>query len=296
MTDELRDLLRESAAAHRPDRARILARVERGTARPEPPARPFGRVRRLGRGRGGVLSWPRVVLATLATAGALAVGSLAVATVFHAPDPPQVATDPAPPASVSPSPVPPSPAPSPSTDPTGTPHAPPPPSTTPAGPGPDPGRSASGSPSAGPRATPPAAGSRTQDGPLWADGSVDPDSTVRWARSNVTLKTSSPLTALTVELRIALTDGVRSTGGRQSLPAGDFAVSVRTEGGFLVYRWTLRAGRTVPAGEHLFAGQYDHATGGRDAHDDSYAVRATAARGGGPDGGASVWGDFARSR
>ncbi|MFD3676971.1 hypothetical protein [Streptomyces sp. NPDC058613] len=294
MTDELRDLLRESAAAHRPDRARMLARVERGTARPEPPARPFGR------GRGGAVSWPRVVLATLATAGALAVGSFAVATVFHAPDPPQVATDPAPPASVSPSPAPPASAPpSPSTAPTGTgtgsPPASPPPSTAPAGPGPDPGRTASGSPSVGSRATPPAAGSRTEDGPLWADGSVDPDSTVRWARSNVTLKTSSPLTALTVELRIALTEGVRSTGSRQSLPAGDFAVSVRTDGGFLVYRWTLKPGRTVPVGQHLFVGQYDHATGGRDANDDSYGAEATAARGGGPDGRASVRGDFART-
>lgn len=293
MTDELRDLLRESAAAHRPDRARILARVERGTARPEPPARPFGRGS--GSGSGRVLSWPRVVLATLATAGALAVGSFAVATVFHAPDPPQVATDPpqvatdpAPPAPVSPSPsTPASVPPSPSTTPTGPPPAPsPPPSTAPAGRGPAPERSASGSPSAG---------SRTEDGPLWADGSVDPDSTVRWARSNVTLKTSSPLTALTVELRIALTEGVRSTGSRQSLPAGDFAVSVRTDGGFLVYRWTLKPGRTVPVGEHLFAGQYDHATGGRDANGDSYGAEATAARGGGPDGRASVRGDFART-
>ncbi|MCM9083516.1 hypothetical protein L1606_36530 [Streptomyces spororaveus] len=232
MTDELRGLLRESAEAHQPDRARMLARVERGTARP-------GTARRSrDRERTRALSWPRIVLATLATAGTLTASALMVVDVdaVHDPDPPR-------------------------------------------------------SPSAVGRAVPPtAAGSRTEDGPLWADGSVDPHSNAYWAQSNVTLKAGEPLTALVVELRIALTEGVKDTGNWRTRPAADFDLSARQEGGFLVYRWTLKPGRTVPPGEHVFAGQYDHATGGRDAKDDTYRIDATA---GAAERGASVWGGFA---
>jgi hypothetical protein len=34
----------------------------------------------------------------------------------------------------------------------------------------------------------------------------------------------------------------------------------------------LKEGRTVPAGEWVFAGQYDHDRGGRDAGRDSYVI------------------------
>ncbi|MFJ3725744.1 hypothetical protein ACIPYQ_24665 [Streptomyces sp. NPDC090045] len=235
MTDELRGLLRESAEAHLPDRARMLARVERGTARP-------GTARRSrDRERTRALSWPRIVLATLATAGTLTASALMVVAAVHTPDPPR--------------------------------------------------NPMAAAPSAGGHAVPPtAAGSRTEDGPLWADGSVDPHSNAYWAQSNVTLKAGEPLTALVVELRIALTEGVKDTGSWRTRPAADFDLSARQEGGFLVYRWTLRPGRTVPPGEHVFAGQYDHAAGGRDAKDDTYRIDATA---GAAESGAAVWGGFA---
>ncbi|WP_405436502.1 hypothetical protein OG373_06135 [Streptomyces avidinii] len=234
MTDELRGLLRESAEAHLPDRARMLARVERGTARPGTARRPRGRERT------STLSWPKILLATLATAGTLTVSALTVVAVVHTPDPPR--------------------------------------------------NPAAAAPSAAGRAASPTQGSRTEDGPLWADGSVDPHSNAYWAQSNVTLKTREPLTALVVELRIAVTEGVKDTGSWRTRPAEDFDLSARTEGGFLVYRWTLRPGRTVPPGEHVFAGQYDHATGGRDAKDDTYRIDATA---GAAQSGAAVWGGFA---
>ena len=71
------------------------------------------------------------------------------------------------------------------------------------------------------------------DGPLWSDGSVDPHSNRFWAQSEVTVKTREPLSELTVELRIALTGGVNTTGSWRSLPEEDFAASAREEGGFL---------------------------------------------------------------
>ena len=70
--DELRARLHEAAEAHEPDRARILARVERGmTAK----ARPDHRAT-----RPPVFGWARVVSATAAVAGVLAVGGYAVAS------------------------------------------------------------------------------------------------------------------------------------------------------------------------------------------------------------------------
>jgi hypothetical protein len=135
-----------------------------------------------------------------------------------------------------------------------------------------------GTPQAGtpssPAASEPPAG--VEEGPLWSDGSVDPHSNEFWAQSNVTLKTSARLTALTVELRIAQTGGVSSTGAWRSLPEEDFALAVDERDGFVVYTWTLKEGRTVEPGEWVFAGQYDHARGGRDAGDDSYTATATA--------------------
>lgn len=121
---------------------------------------------------------------------------------------------------------------------------------------------------------------------------VDPHSNPYWAQSNVTLRTTEPLSALTVELRVAATGGVNSTGSWRSLPEPDFTVSVNESGGYLVYRWTLRPGRTVPAGTHTFAGQYNHAEGDRDATGDyvtAHAVRASGAE-------AAVGDRFGRSR
>ncbi|WP_234317107.1 sigma factor [Streptomyces sp. NRRL WC-3744] len=40
--------------------------------------------------------------------------------------------------------------------------------------------------------------------------------------------------------------------------------------------WRLKEGRTVPAGEWVFAGQYGHERGGRDAGDDSYVMTGVA--------------------
>ncbi|WP_399030363.1 hypothetical protein [Streptomyces sp. 15-116A] len=103
---------------------------------------------------------------------------------------------------------------------------------------------------------------------------MDPHSNDYWAQSNVTLKTSTRLTELTVRLRVAQTGSVASTGAWRSLPEDDFGLTVEERGGFLVYTWTLKEGRTVPPGEWMFAAQYDHRRGGRDAGSDTYTVTA----------------------
>nr|WSW69931.1 hypothetical protein OG461_29105 [Streptomyces sp. NBC_00995] len=225
--EELSVRLREAAGAHRPDRERMLARVERGMAEGRPPARVV-------RPRRAAAPWLRVAGATAAVCAVVALGAVAV--------------------------------------------------TSAGGEGPRGQRAAAPvTSSPAPTAAPPAGlgALRTEDGPLWTDGAVDPHSNAYWAQSEVTLRTSEPLTSLTVELRIALTGGVNSTGSWRSLPEKDFTVSVTEDSGHLVYRWALRAGRTVPTGTHTFAGQYNHAEGDRDATGDyltAHAVRADGER------------------
>ncbi|MDX2935087.1 hypothetical protein [Streptomyces ipomoeae] len=259
--EELRARLRESAEAHEPDRARILARIERGMAAPEE------RRRSRKATRPPLWGWVRVVTATAGVAGVLAVGGYAVASAVKGEEPADQTV------AVSPTPV-------------DSPAATSRPPVQPEHPSPTPRRSderkkpdstPSRTPSATQAAPPelPTSGDE-EDGPLWSDGSVDPHSNDFWAQSNLTLKTGEQLTELIVQLRIAQTGGVTSAGAWRSLPEQDFDLTVEEADGFLVYTWVLKDGRTIPKGEYVFAGQYNHERGGRDAGDDSYAMTAKA--------------------
>ncbi|WP_406167382.1 hypothetical protein [Streptomyces sp. NBC_00996] len=272
--DELRAGLREAAKAHEPDRAHILARVERGMA--------GGNERRPARraARPPLLGWARVVGATAAVAGVLAVGGYAVASAVKDDTPAQqtVAVSPTPdpsPDATSRAPVAPDP-----THRSGTSRQSGKPSSSPST-TPTPGSSASAT------AQPPA--KDNQDGPLRSDGSVDPHSNEFWAQSNVTLKSGKQLSSLTVELRIRQTGGVTNAGSWRSLPEDDFTTTVAEQDGFLVYTWVLKPDHTVWPGEWVFAGQYDHDRGGRGAKDDSYSATATTTDG----ERSTVTGDFA---
>ncbi|MFE2236475.1 hypothetical protein ACFXA4_28465 [Streptomyces sp. NPDC059442] len=285
MTD-VGEHLRKAAESHQPDRARILARVERGTAGLAP-ARPGRRRRTV------AAPWHRVTLATIAATCALLVAGYVAAEALQDAVPRHDTS--AGPLPAEPGPGrsgPATPPPEPDRSGSGEPGRTPVPTATPPARTPDPDPSRTGSPATSGAPTPslPSGGVGTEDGPLWADGSVDPGSKTHWSQSNVTLKTRQPLTALTVELRVAQTGGVESSGLWQTLPEADFTRSVHEQNGTLVYRWELRGGRTVPAGTHVFAGQYDHATSGRNAVADRYEATADAAQ-----ETFRVGGDFART-
>ncbi|MFD9633565.1 superantigen-like protein SSL4 [Streptomyces violascens] len=261
MNEEIARRLREAAEAHRPDRARVLARVQRGVAGPavRHRARPFAR------------SGTRVALAGLATVGILATGGLAVAAIVATSSPSATVIAPATPSPTVSSPQPTSARP--------TPVAPAPVTT--------PGSSRPTPPATGPSA----AAGESRNGALWSAGSVDPHSTVYWTQSNLVLKTTQPLTSLTIEMRIVQTGGVRNTGTWQTLPSGDFTVTAQEAGGTLVYRWVLKPGLTVPAGSFEFAAQFNHAAGVRSAAGDGYRVDSK-----GSGDSASVRGGFVPTR
>ncbi|WP_234314635.1 hypothetical protein [Streptomyces sp. NRRL F-5135] len=283
--DDLGRRLRREARAHRPDRERMLARMERGMAGPDPaPAAGPGH---------RPAPWPRVAAVAGGAVGVLGLSLFALGPVVdgaHEPSRTVAATER--PAVAGPS------GPADAPEHSGTASRSPRATTGGAGSaasgtdGSDSAASAdaerspaAGRPSAGGSDASARAGTRSRY--LRSAGAVDPRSNAYWAQNNLTLTTERPLTALTVELRIAQTGGVRDTGSWRSLPMADFSVSVHAGGGALVFRWTLRDGATVPAGTHMFAAQYDHAEGGRDATGDRYTARASAVG-----GAAEVTGDF----
>ncbi|MFB6720606.1 hypothetical protein ACFCV3_10615 [Kribbella sp. NPDC056345] len=254
MNEEINRRLREAAEAHEPNRARIVARVERGLA--DPTMR--HRTRSIAR------SGPRAAIVALIAAATLATGGLAVAAIGGVPSRPAPAPSPAVRSPLVTS------TPTPSPRPTST--SPAPTTTVTARPTPPPD-------------------SRFQNGPLWSEGSIDPDSNIYWAQNNLVLRTTQPLTSLTVELRIAQTGAVRKTGNWQTLPSNDFTVTVQESRDALRYRWILKPGRTAPAGRHQFAAQYNHATGVRTGKRDSYHVHAQSSG-----GSSTVWGGFTPPR
>jgi cytoskeletal protein RodZ len=241
--DDLRRRLRETAEAHQPNREEMLVRIQRGMGRSDG----SDRARSFRRRKQG--SWLKVSLATLAVVGVSGLGGLAVAAGMR-----QRAPQPMTPAVVAP---------------TGeTASATPSPRASTA----KPPATASPTPSRRPTTT-----AKTADGPIVARGTINPRSNIYWAENDLTIDVAQPLTTLTVEIRIAQTGGVQHTGEWRTEPADDFTVTVAPADGFLVYRWTLKPGRTVPALREVFAAQYNHSTGKRDASKDTFRLETTVA-------------------
>ncbi|MEY9968442.1 hypothetical protein ABIA33_006526 [Streptacidiphilus sp. MAP12-16] len=66
------------------------------------------------------------------------------------------------------------------------------------------------------------------------------------------------------------------TGTWSTVRAADLVTTVTRDGSVLLYEFTLRPGATLAPGSYEFAGQYNHAPGGRDAGQDTYQATASA--------------------
>ncbi|MEV4274864.1 hypothetical protein [Actinoplanes xinjiangensis] len=268
--DRLRAALRAEAATHRPDRDAMLDRITTSAMRDTGHGR-----RRLGlRGRTGA-----VVAAAVAIFGGGGVGTWAL-TGADDRDPVNPAL-PVVTATATPRPD--------GTSPTG---GTPPAATTKPVPSRNtasarPGTSAPATPSSAPTSRRPA-GTGVSQGPLWSDGSIDPDSGDTSGASVVTLKTTETLTALDVVIRVARTDGLTSRGGTKQTPGASVTATVTEEPGAYLYRFTLSSADTLGPGTYTFTARYTYPSGGRDAGGDTYRAVATTAA-----GGLAVQGDFA---
>lgn len=290
---ELPERLREAAFAHRPDRGRMLARVERGMAAPEREPAPGAK----GPRRDRLLApWMRVTAVAAAVAGAIGVGGLAVGAGSGGGVPGQRGVTSGG-TSTSQSPAAASGASGSAADSVRSPrHG--------AGPGhhargagrsdaatapaaPVNGRAISSTEASGsgdPHGGPVSAAAAPSSGVI-SSGSLDAHSGPYRTESAVKLTNAQPLTSLTVTLWIARTTGVSDTSSSSSAPGTATTVSV--QGDYLVYSWTLGSGHTLAPGTYTFAGRFKHADNARDTSGDSYTVTAN-----GTDGQARADGGF----
>jgi len=240
-SDRVRAALRAEAAAHQPDTAAMLARVERGQA-----ALDLARAPRTGRRRAAV----RMAGVAMTVAALL---GLSVAVTWAA-----VGTD------VLRGPA------------HGPMMAPAPGSDSPAAQRPD---AVSRAPSATHASRSPAASPSTkgaQHGFLSSNGAIDGHNSIdNWTQSSVTVVTSQSATALEVTVRIVATPDLASTGSWSTVLAKDLVSTVEQQPDALVYRFTLKPESRLGPGTYVFAVQYNHALGGRDPSRDTYHVVAT---------------------
>jgi hypothetical protein len=242
-SDWVRAALRAEAAAHQPDRAAILARIERGQAAAE-----AGRAPRTGRRRTAVRisGIGMTVAALLGLSVAVtwaAVGTDVLRRPAHGP---MIASAPASGSSdAAQRPAPAGRAPSET-------HAP---------------RSPAASPSA----------KGVQQGFLRASGAIDAHNSINnWTQSSVTVVTSETLTSLEVSVRIAGSPNLASTGAWSTVLAEFLVTAIERQPDALVYRFTLKPGVTLAPASYVFGVQYNHAVGGRDPSRDTYHAVATA--------------------
>jgi hypothetical protein len=269
--DRLRAALRAEAASHRPDRDAMLDRITTAA------------MRDTGRRGAGVIGsrGPRFRMAAVVAAVVTVFGGGGVGTWALAGADDRDEAAPAPtvaPVTTAPSPV--------NTDPVSlTP-------TTPATTAPSPSRT---TPSVRPTTGKPSptltkgqpGNTRVAQGPLWSDGSIDPDSGDTQGASVVTLKTTEELTSLDVVIRVASTDGLTARGGTKQTPGASVTTTVVEERGAFLYRFTLSSADTLAPGTYTFTAKYTYPAGGRNAGGDTY--EATAAAGSAP---LNVYGNF----
>ncbi|MQS08202.1 hypothetical protein [Streptomyces alkaliphilus] len=97
-----------------------------------------------------------------------------------------------------------------------------------------------------------------------------------WSQSLLILNTERVLLELVVEVRLPVGEGISHTGDWLTLPAEEWETTVTRDGDDLVFRWRLREGAVVPVGEYTFAAQYDHPAGNRGVEADLFTVRGVA--------------------
>jgi hypothetical protein len=111
---------------------------------------------------------------------------------------------------------------------------------------------------------------------LSSSGLVDPHSTDTWAQSDVTVTSTREITALDLAISVDRAGGVRNTGSWSSIAASMITITVSEEKDVLIYRFTLRPGGVLAAGDYVFAAQYEHIRGRRDLSADRYGAIASA--------------------
>jgi hypothetical protein len=107
---------------------------------------------------------------------------------------------------------------------------------------------------------------QVEKGTLWSDGSIEDD-----GDSVVTLKPAADLTELDLTIRVTQTPGLTSLGVESSVDTVTATVTKQPDA--LLYRFTLKPGATLTAGEYKLTAKWSGKD--RNAKDDTYEAYAT---------------------
>jgi hypothetical protein len=126
-------------------------------------------------------------------------------------------------------------------------------------------------------AAPPASGSASATGPalLTASGALGPASNASWSEERVNLTLTEPVATFQLTIRVAPSPGLTSNNVWSNHDITAFAVNITSNPNGLVYTFTLKQGRTLPAGAFVIAAQFAH-NGARDASGDTFEASAAA--------------------
>lgn len=113
-------------------------------------------------------------------------------------------------------------------------------------------------------------------GAVSAVGRVASGTSQWWGQLDVLVTNTAPMTALTIEITIAKTPGVRYSGQYNSFWGGVMSMSWSETASAVVYRFVLNPGQSVPAGTNwLAAAQFGGSGTVHPTSGDTYVVTAT---------------------
>jgi hypothetical protein len=232
--EELRALLRDTAAGWEPDRTKMINRVAAGRSAA---ARPRSR------------AWSLRPVAAAASVVVISVLSVVAVRSVNS----SAQTDDAPPAAQAPIAV------------TGSPS----PSASRATPASSPATPAT---TAKPHTSAPA-GQHQGPQTVTAKSAIGKDSVATWSECTVTVTNPKTVDALTVSIKVALSAQAADAGKYTTVPNSDVTMTVTKDADAMTYTWVLNGNARLIPGSYVFAAQFTH-TGGRTWSKDGYQVRA----------------------
>jgi hypothetical protein len=117
-------------------------------------------------------------------------------------------------------------------------------------------------------------------GPLAAVGSVDSaTSSQYWVQEDLTVTTTSAVSALHVTVAVSGGAAVQSTGSWSTILSANLDTSASRTPGGLTYDLSLHPGQTLQPGSYAFGFQFDRPASGHSFTLDTYTVTVTTAEG-----------------
>jgi hypothetical protein len=110
-----------------------------------------------------------------------------------------------------------------------------------------------------------------------ATSSIATTSNGVWSELDLAVTVKQRLTALHVTVKVSKCEGLANTGSFDTVGSTFTVAATKGSDGSITYEFDLAKGDTIAPGEYTFAAQFQHASAGWKAQDDTYYVSARTA-------------------